>query len=524
MVEKPTRSRVVVWIGWLGALVIVSGAMTLVRNRLEKVHIALILLLVVLGGSAGGGRAVGFSLAGGAFLIFDWFFLPPYYTLVVADPLDWLVLLTFLVTGAVAAQLLTRLQEEAELARRRASELERLATLGAETLNVARAEQALVAIADVIRAALKADRCEIFLRDGRTSLTLVAESGPEEAVGAEPEDGILSYVLQNGTAAARRADGTLTIVDDGFPGLTDGGHTGGSVRSLKDLTAIALPLTVRGRTVGVLRLAAATALELTVDQRRVLEALAYYAALGAERVRLTAAEDEAVSLRRADRLKDALLASVSHDLRTPLTTIKGIAHEVGEGGDPAKVAVIEEEADRMSRLVEDLLDLSQIAAGALSIETRINTSDDVMDAALQRTASILRDHVVQASSGTTGGLLAGSFDFSHTLRILSNLLENAAKYSPAASTVSLSAERNGNRLEFIVEDEGRGVADTERETIFGPFVRGREVPAESRGVGLGLSIARRLAEVQAGSIRYEPRIPRGSRFILSLPAVDVTVP
>lgn len=115
--------------------------------------------------------------------------------------------------------------------------------------------------------------------------------------------------------------------------------------------------------VGTLSLSAHRPFMLSRDQQRVLNALFYYAALGVERLRLADAEAEAGTLRRADRLKDALLASVSHDLRTPLTTIKGIANEIARGGDPSRAYVIEEEADRLSSLVDDLLELSQLGTG-----------------------------------------------------------------------------------------------------------------------------------------------------------------
>ena len=124
-------------------LAVVTAGMLAFRGRLEKAHIALIYLLVVLGGSASGGRFVGLFTGGLAFLGFNLFFLPPYYTLVVADPLDWLVLVAFLATSIVAAELLDRQARHAALAEARARELDRLSTLGAETLNAARADQAL---------------------------------------------------------------------------------------------------------------------------------------------------------------------------------------------------------------------------------------------------------------------------------------------------------------------------------------------------------------------------------------------
>ena len=142
------------WVFWLAVLASITLLLLTFRDRLDKAHVTLAYLLVVLGGSAASGRALGLTLAGVAFLLFDYLFLLPYRTLIIADPLDWLVLASFLITGIVAAELLNRLQERAEIARARAVEVDRFATLGAETLSAGRAEDALLGIAEVIRSTL----------------------------------------------------------------------------------------------------------------------------------------------------------------------------------------------------------------------------------------------------------------------------------------------------------------------------------------------------------------------------------
>src|SRR5689334_5796891 len=161
--RRPARPAWWPWLLSFAALALVTVVLALLRGRLDKAQIALAYLLVVLGGSAAGGGILGLTLSAVAFLCFNYLFLPPYSTLVIADPLDWLVLVAFLLTGVVASQLLSRAQQRAELARRRTQEVERLASLGAETLNVGRAEDALGAIAGVIRSALGVARCEILV-------------------------------------------------------------------------------------------------------------------------------------------------------------------------------------------------------------------------------------------------------------------------------------------------------------------------------------------------------------------------
>jgi two-component system sensor histidine kinase KdpD len=428
-----------------------------------------VFLLVVLGGSAAGGRLLGMTLAAAAFLIFDVGFLPPYYRFQIDDPFDWIVLFVFLVTGVVAAELLERQRREAEIARARTAEIDRLATLGAETLNAPRPEEALRAIADVIRQLMGTDRCDISL-DAPSDAELVAD---ERALAALP-------------SRVRR-----------------------------------IPLMARGAAVGTLTLASDRPFLLSGDQERVLSALSYYAALGVERVRLASAQGEADALRHADRLKDALLASVSHDLRTPLTTIKGIANEIARGGDATRAYVIEEEADRLTALVNDLLDLSQLAAGEMAVRPAVNTADDVIGAALQRVETAYPDREFDTRLDEPWIGLVGRFDFVHTMRILTNLLENAAKYAPARTPIVVRAWRDGETLHFAVQDAGAGIAAADRERIFEPFVRGRSRPPGVSGTGLGLSIARRLADVQGGHLLYAPNEESGSRFVLSVPAASV---
>ena len=279
-----------------------------------------------------------------------------------------------------------------------------------------------------------------------------------------------------------------------------------------------IDLRVRERTVGTLSLESARPFLLSSDQERILAALSYYAALGAERVRLSAAEREADQLRRADRVKDALLASVSHDLRTPLTTIKGIANEISRGGDITRAWVIEEEADRLTALVTDLLDLSQLAAGQMAVSASLNTADDVIGAALQRVEAAFPARRFEATLTEPWTELVGQFDFVHTMRILTNLLENAARYAPADGPVKIVAWRAGAALHFAVEDAGPAIAADDAARMFEPFVRGAAQGASTRGTGLGLSIARQLAEVQRGTLDYMRSGASGNRFVLTVPA------
>jgi two-component system sensor histidine kinase KdpD len=477
------------WIIWFGALVLVTGAMAGLRTRLNSAHVALAYLLVVQGASARGGRPVGLALSAIAFLCFDLLFLPPFGTLVIQDPLNWLVLVAFLATAILSAQLLYRAQAEANAARARASEIDRLAALGAETLNVARAEEALTAIVAVIRASLAMPDCLVRTADDPTTAA----------------DLLSVRATRDGVSVAEACDGQIRA------GVLPGELSAGTLR------VFIRPLRVRDRTVGVLRLSRHEGIALTPEQIRILEALAYYAALGVERVRLVAEAGRVAALQESHRAKDAVIASVSHDLRTPLTTIKGLAHEIARSGDD-RAHVIEEEADRLNAFVAQMLDLSRISIGTAAPDIQPNEAEDLLGAAAQQVAGRMHDRELRITVNGGDPLLFGRFDFSQTLRALVNLIENAAKYSPPHTTIDLSVRRENGALLFSVGDRGAGVPAAERESIFEPFYRQGGV-ADSGGVGLGLAIARGIARAQDGDVTYDERPGGGSEFTLSVPAI-----
>jgi two-component system sensor histidine kinase KdpD len=499
------------WLAWFAVLAAVTAGMAAFRNRLNEAHITLAYLLVVQGGSARGGRPLGIALAAAAFLCFDLFFLPPFGTLTIQDPLNWLVLVAFLGTSILSAQLLYRAQAEADAARERAAEIDRLAALGAETLNVGRAEDALTAIVSVIRSSLRLDGCAVYTTDAATREVRLASQSGEEVEHSVASDRLVDWVVAEGTSAVEQVDGT-TSVGAASTVLVDGGEPATRAR------AFLRPLQVRGTTVGVLRITAASGLALTPAQVRVLDALSYYAALGVERVRLSAEAERATVLQEAHRAKDAVLASVSHDLRTPLTTIKGLAHEIAAGGDD-RAEVIEEEADRLNVFVAQILDLSRITAGAAVTDIQPNEAEDLLGAAAQQVTGRLRGRELRIDVSADDGLLFGRFDFAQTLRALVNLIENAAKYSPDGAPIDLSARRDGRWLVFAVADRGPGVPPDQRDRIFEPFYRRGDQPPDVGGVGLGLSIARGIADAQAGGIDIADRPGGGSVFELRVPAI-----
>src|SRR5262245_39467772 len=350
--RSPLRRPLWATLIWLSAWALITLALLSIRPRLEKAHVALVYLLIVLGASAQGGRALGLTMAVLTFFGFNFLFLPPYHTFRITDPFDWLILVAYLVTAGVAAALLTRAEREA-----------------------------------------------------------------------------------------------------------------------------------------------------------------------AERIRLAAEAEHANALRESDRLKDAVIAAVSHDLRTPLTSIKALAYDIAsEGDDRARVIGIE--ADRLNRFVAGLLDLSALNSGALRLDVQTNALEDVVGAAIAQVSSVLNGRELRTRL-TEGAVALGSFDFVYTLRIIANLLENAHKYSPTGTPIDISAVQRGTSVEISISDRGPGIPQSERERVFQPFYRPADAPPDADSAGLGLAVARRLAEAQRGTLRYEPRPGGGSTFTLSLPAVEL---
>lgn len=463
------RGRAPAWLTtalWFGLLGLVTVAFLTVRGRIDRVHVALAFLVIVLGASASGGRRLGRAIAIVAYLDFHYYFVEHFDSLVMAKPVDALVLVAFLVTALIAERLVTQAQLQAEAARRRTEEVERLASIGAETLSAGRAEDAVRTITEVIRVSLGVERVDAI---------------------ADPEPGA--------TPAVELGDGA------------------GVLR---------LPLTAHGKRVGTLHLRDAKGIALSAEQRRFLDVLAYYAALALERVRLVASAERSEALRQAEALRESLVAGLSHDFRTPLTAIKALANRLDPRYAP-EASAIEREADRLDRLASDVLDLSRLNAGALPLRVEYNTAADLIGAALQRRQHEHDAGRVRVDLREEFGdePLAGEFDFVQTLRILENLLANALKYAPPGSPVELRAWREGDQLAFAIADRGPGIPVEERERVFDPFYRVPGVPADTGGTGLGLAIARRLAREQRGDVRYVARPDHGSEFILTLPATSV---
>lgn len=518
---QPRRVRPYVW---PVVLALVIAALLPFRAQLDTSHITLALLLVVLVAAADGGRRVGLLSAALAFVGFNWFFLPPYGTLVIANPLDWFVLIAFLGTSVVASHLFHRVQREAVEARERAGEVTTLATLGAEAMTAPRAEGALRVVADTAREALGVAACRVHVAPDDVALrgamtgsaartpgidTVSSGTGSADEIDLEP----VRLALGRGARVAVLTGGIVRVLPADDSSLQAG---------LAGETAMRLLIPLRGgaSVIGVLDVADPRGIALDEARERLVAALTYYAALGAERARLERTAEHLEAMREADRMRNTVLASVSHDLRTPLTTIRALAHELGALGDE-RSELIEQEADRLNGFVSDMLDMSRLASGHFPLHPTIVPVDELVTAALQQVEGSYGGRAIRVQLPGDDAFPLARLDLTHSVRILVNLLDNARKYAPGDSPVDLTVARDGAMMRIAVADRGPGVPPDESERIFDALYRPATARPDVGSAGLGLAIARGLATAQGGTLTYAPRDGGGSVFTLSLPAAEL---
>jgi two-component system sensor histidine kinase KdpD len=256
------------------------------------------------------------------------------------------------------------------------------------------------------------------------------------------------------------------------------------------------------------------------EQRQLLETFAALVAIALERVHYVAVAQEALLAMESERLRNSLLAAVSHDLRTPLTVLQGLAELLAMNHPPLAAAQLEaaelmqDEAQRMSALVSNLLDMARIERGEVKLHLEWQPLEEVAGVALNATEKILEKHKVHVSIARDLPLV--EIDAALITRVLVNLLENASKYTPAGSEVTLSAEVIDDQLSVSVFDTGPGLPAGKEEEIFQKFTRGRR-ESSTRGVGLGLTICRAIVESHRGRITGANRPDGGAVFTFTLP-------
>ncbi len=488
------------WRAYAGSFVITFASLcvSLVLQRILGIqNVALVFLTGVLATAVSYGLWPSLFACIISMLAYNFFFLPPIYTFTIADPENVVALFFFLVVAGIGSYLAARLRAQAVAARDRAKTTEDLYIFSRKLAGVITLDDLLWATAYQIASMLKL-RVVLLLPEGET--VAVRTGYPPEDILSEADLAAAKWCWQNNTPAGRGAD-TLPGAKRLFLPMRTGRGPVGVVGLDRDRPG---PL-------------------LTPDQRRLLDALADQAALAIERIQLAQDVDKAKIAAETDRLRSALLTSISHDLRTPLASIVGAAAglkswraSLDEQAQDDLIRTIQEEADRLNHFIANLLDMTRLESGAVAPRLDVVDVSDVVGSALSRAAKILAHHQVQVDLAPDLPML--KLDPVLFEQVLFNLLDNAAKYAPQGSRIALRGRRDGDVVQLDVIDEGEGIPQADLERIFDKFYRVHVGDRRRVGTGLGLSICRGFIEAMGGTIRAGNREDRpGAVFSIKLP-------
>ena len=450
----------------------------------QKVHVnhttvALTFLLGVLLVSAVWGLRVSIFMSVLATVAFNYYFLPPVRTFTIGDPQNWVALLAFLATATAASRIADRARRRTLDANRRRREVERLYAFTQQLLVAGNVVELVNTIPRRVVEAFEAQESALYLANKDE----IYRSGPS------------SRALDGEELKAVMARGEVVIDAARQMCLT--------------------PVRLGVRPVGSVGLAG------TVVARETLDALGSLVALAIERASAVEALGKAEAARREERLRTALLDSVTHELRTPLTAIKASVTslltqpQLTEAQRHELTAVIDEESDRLNRLIGEALEMAKLDAGEIELTREPCQIRDIVDAAIEETKHALATHPVEVRVSTS--LPPVRADFSRVKQVLAHLLDNAAKYSPDGARIVVTSEVAGSALAISVADEGPGIDSFEQAMVFDKFYRGRDQRYRVQGTGMGLAIAKAIVEAHGGTIGVTSQLGKGSVFRFTLP-------
>jgi len=447
--------------------------------RVNHTTIALTFLLAILYVSAIWGLSVSIYMSALATAAFNYFFLPPVGRFTVADPQNWIALIAFLITAITASRLSSYARAEARDAHSRRREVERLYAFTQQLLVAGNMGDLLNSIPrhlvesfELLDAALFLENKNAVYRFGSDFRHLDAER--------------LRAVMARGEQVAE-AQRSLYFV----------------------------PVRMGIRSVGSLGISGGTV------SRQTLEAVGTVIALAVERISVLEALGKAEAERGEERLRTALLDSVTHELRTPLTGIKGAVTsllfqpQLSESHRRELLSVIDEESNRLNRLIEEALEMARLDAGEVELRKETTPVGHVIEAAVEASRASLAQHPVDVH--LSDRLPPASMDFERVQEVLMHLLENAAKYSPPGSPILISSEVSNGFLVTSVADRGSGIDSLEQSLIFDKFYRGKDQRYRVQGTGMGLAICKAIIEAHGGKMGLTSQMGSGSVFQFSLP-------
>ncbi|MBI5111016.1 MAG: sensor histidine kinase KdpD [Rhodovulum sp.] len=432
-----------------------------------------------------------------ASLAYNFFFLPPLHTFTIADPTNIAAFFFFTGLAILVSNVAARVRVQAIAAKDRARDTAQLYSFSRKLAGVGTLDDVLWATAYQIALMLKVRVVVLLPENG--SIAVKAGYPPEDTLD-DKDLAAATWAWQNDRPAGRGAD------------------------TLPGATRLFLPMRTGRGPIGVVGIDGdKPGPLLTPDERRLLDALIDQGALAIERVNLVEDMDRVKRTIEADRLRSALLTSISHDLKTPLAAVLGAAGTLRDLGgalaDAQKadlLATIVDESERLNRFIANLLDMTRLESGAIAPNATLHDLGEIVGSALRRAAKILAEHRIEVALAPDLPMLA--LDPVLFEQVLFNLLDNAAKYAPDGTTVHIVAGRENGRVRLQVIDEGPGIPPADVERVFDKVYRARKGDHVRAGTGLGLAIARGFVEAMDGTITAGNRSDRsGAVLTVSLP-------
>jgi len=488
----PQRLRPWPYIAGAGASLLAAGAGWALGGWLDLPNISMLFLLVVLVVAYRYGRGPSVLATCVSVATLDFFFVPPRLSFAVSDVQYLVTFATMLAVGLITGHLTALLRFQAHVAGQRENRWRALYEFASVLSGVLLPAQILDATRDFVARAFRA-RAILLLPDADGRLAPPVEAIP----GFEP--GTAQWAFDHARPAGAGTD------------------------TLPASTLYYLPLVAPMRTRGVLAIAPSSPRWIvTPEQRQQLDTFATLTAIALERVHYIEVAQTALVDMESERLRNSLLAALGHDLRTPLTLLVGLSESLAASKPPLSpmqlgvADTLRNEALRMSTLVANLLDMARIQSGGVHLQLEWQSIEEAVGSALRASGAVLAAGGQRVRTDLPADLPLVRFDAPLFERVLCNVLENAAKYTPAGSTVTLDARVKGDRVELRVTDDGPGLPPGREEAIFEKFTRG-ERESSTPGVGLGLAICRAIVDAHGGRIRAEQAPGHGARIVIALP-------